>query len=82
MNFSIKVDTLPTVDCGDEVADWLCRYFKRPGLRLHFSAPSLEKRDSSKVKKPWTNPAKPGDQVCEQNASVTLVFVFIYLSQS
>lgn len=57
----IKTDTVPTIDCGDEVANWLCRYFKREGLRLHFSAPSQEKRDSANARKPWANPAKPGD---------------------
>uniref|UniRef100_A0A0B6ZH82 MOSC domain-containing protein n=1 Tax=Arion vulgaris TaxID=1028688 RepID=A0A0B6ZH82_9EUPU len=57
----LKTDTVPSVDCGDEVAEWLSRYFKRPGLRLHFSAPSQEKRDSSNAKKLWDNPAKPGD---------------------
>ena len=54
---------MDSVDCGDEVADWLCHYFKRSGLRLHFSAPSLEKRDSSKAQKAWEHPAKPGDMV-------------------
>ncbi|CAG5121383.1 unnamed protein product [Candidula unifasciata] len=57
----IKTDTLPSVDCGDEVADWLSKYFNRPGLRLHFSAPSQTKRDASNAKKLWEHPAKPGD---------------------
>jgi uncharacterized protein YcbX len=57
----VKTDTVPSVDCGDEVASWLDRYFKRSGLRLHFSAPSQQKRDASNTKKPWVNPAKPGD---------------------
>ena len=59
----VKTDTLPSLDCGDEVADWLCRYFGRTGLRLHFSAPSLEKRECQKNKKNWKHPAQPGDLV-------------------
>ncbi|KAK7493476.1 hypothetical protein BaRGS_00015376 [Batillaria attramentaria] len=57
---TVKTDTVTSLDCGDEVAAWLCRYFKRDGLRLHFSAPSLEKRDCSKNQKNWNHPAKSG----------------------
>ena len=62
-NYSVKTDTLPTIDLGDEVAKWLCTYFKREGLRLHYSAPDMEKRDSANAKKMWKHPAKPGDKV-------------------
>lgn len=60
---TVKTDTLPTIDLGDEVAKWLCTYFKREGLRLHYSAPDMEKRDSANAKKMWKHPAKPGDKV-------------------
>ncbi|XP_005109547.1 mitochondrial amidoxime-reducing component 1 [Aplysia californica] len=58
---TIKTDTVRSVDMGDAVADWLCRYFSKTGLRLHYSAPNLEKRDASKAKKMWQHPAQPGD---------------------
>lgn len=58
---TVKADTVDSVDCGDDVANWLCRYFKRDGLRLHYSSPSLEKRDASNASKPWPHPAKKGD---------------------
>ncbi|XP_076442093.1 mitochondrial amidoxime-reducing component 1-like [Babylonia areolata] len=58
---TVKTDTVPSVDCGDEVAAWLCHYFNRSGLRLHFSAPSLEKRQCQLAKKMWNHPAQPGD---------------------
>ncbi|XP_005104806.1 mitochondrial amidoxime-reducing component 1 [Aplysia californica] len=60
---TVKADTIRSVDMGDAVADWLCRYFDRTGLRLHYSAPNLEKRDASNAKKLWQNPAKPGDML-------------------
>ncbi|ESO82966.1 hypothetical protein LOTGIDRAFT_134202 [Lottia gigantea] len=58
---TIKTDTVQSLDCGDKVAEWLCRYFNRDGLRLHFSEASLEKRDSHNAKKNWQHPAQPGD---------------------
>ena len=62
---SVKVDTVETLDCGEEAAGWLCKYFQREGLRLHFSHPDLEKRDSFNAKKAWAHPAKPGDLVSD-----------------
>ena len=80
-NSRIKTDTIDSVDCGDEVADWLCRYFNRTGLRLHYSSPSLEKRDASKAKKPWDHPAKPGDMVrlCDFDANTSIPFQIVIM---
>ncbi|XP_071080529.1 mitochondrial amidoxime-reducing component 1-like [Haliotis cracherodii] len=58
---TVKTDTVDSLDCGAEAAQWLCKYLNRAGLRLHFSAPSLEKRDSYYGKKLWEHPALPGD---------------------
>ncbi|XP_041351133.1 uncharacterized protein LOC121370098 [Gigantopelta aegis] len=58
---TVKTDTLDSLDCGDDVAEWLCRYFNRDGLRLHFSPRDMEKRDASKAVKTWNHPALPGD---------------------
>ncbi|KAL5008008.1 hypothetical protein ScPMuIL_013589 [Solemya velum] len=58
---TIKTDTVDSLDCGDEVASWMDKFLNRVGLRLHFSAPSIEKRDSSKAVKPWNHAAKGGD---------------------
>ncbi|KAK6181651.1 hypothetical protein SNE40_009466 [Patella caerulea] len=58
---TVKTDTVQSLDCGDDVANWLCRYFQREGLRLHFSEATLEKRDSSKAQKNWSHPALEGD---------------------
>ncbi|CAL1529446.1 unnamed protein product [Lymnaea stagnalis] len=71
---TIKTDTVPSVDCGDDVSNWLCRYFKREGLRLHYSAPSLEKRDCYKAKKMWQHPAKPGDMCAFSDYCGYMVF--------
>ncbi|XP_050406158.1 mitochondrial amidoxime reducing component 2 isoform X2 [Patella vulgata] len=50
------------LDCGQEAGTWLSKFLGIDGLRLVFSAPELEKRDSSLVEKPWGKPALPGDQ--------------------
>lgn len=59
----VKVDTVPTIDCGDEVSDWLISFLNRPGLRLHFSAPFLQKRCCALAQKTWNHPAQEQDMV-------------------
>ncbi|XP_067682087.1 mitochondrial amidoxime-reducing component 1-like [Haliotis asinina] len=58
---TVKTDTIDSLDCGPEAAQWLCKYFNRDGLTLRFSAPTLEKRDSYNAQKLWKHPALVGD---------------------
>ena len=78
----VKTDTIDSLDMGDEVAHWLCKYFSRSGLRLHFSAPSLEKRQCKLNKKLWLHPAKDGDMVSLIFFSSQRVQCFLSLSDS
>lgn len=50
-------------DCGDDAAYWFSKFLGQENLRLLFSAPGLKRQDITNKKKPWGNPALPGDQV-------------------
>ncbi|XP_048735272.1 mitochondrial amidoxime-reducing component 1-like [Ostrea edulis] len=49
------------MDCGDEAARWFQKYLEAEGVRLVVSSGSMPKKDSSEERKPWENPAQPGD---------------------
>lgn len=51
------------MDCGDEAARWFQTFLQAEGVRLVVSSGSMPKKDSSKMLKPWGNPAQPGDLV-------------------
>lgn len=49
------------MDCGDEAARWFQTFLQAEGVRLVVSSGPMPKKDSSKMLKPWGNPAQPGD---------------------
>ena len=34
------------IDCGDEVATWLSKFLKRPGVRLFYTTPKIVKKQT------------------------------------
>lgn len=69
-------ELLQSVDCGDEVGRWLSSYLKRDGIRMHFSALSLDKKDLTKVKRKFKHPAQPGDLVSRQSSMDHSIYDF------
>ncbi|XP_033734682.1 mitochondrial amidoxime-reducing component 1-like [Pecten maximus] len=64
---------IDTLDCGDEAADWFVRHTGRKGVRLNYSHPELQKRESINFKHPWDHYPKPGDQMAFSNYSAYMM---------
>ncbi|XP_069118861.1 mitochondrial amidoxime reducing component 2-like [Argopecten irradians] len=58
---------IDTLDCGDEAAAWFTKHTGREGVRLNYSHPELEKRQSINFKYPWEHYAQPGDRMAFSN---------------
>ncbi|KAH3711722.1 mitochondrial amidoxime-reducing component 1-like [Dreissena polymorpha] len=64
---TVKNTPLPALDMGAEAAGWVCSVLQQEGLRLNFSAPSLDKRLSSKVHKDWGTLIAETDEIAFQD---------------
>ncbi|XP_045160180.2 mitochondrial amidoxime-reducing component 1-like [Mercenaria mercenaria] len=66
---TVFVKELPqsAIDCGDKAAAWLSKVLGKDNLRLHHSAPTVEKRLSHKVSKDWPTLIQQHDEVAFQD---------------
>lgn len=51
------------LDCGEEAADWVCRFLKRSDLRLVFASKDLEMAELASFSEDPEETVLPGDQV-------------------
>ncbi|XP_060601564.1 mitochondrial amidoxime-reducing component 1-like [Ruditapes philippinarum] len=63
----VKEQKQSTLDCGDKAAAWISKVVGKDNLRLHHSAPSLEKRLSHQVLKDWPTQIRKHDEVAFQD---------------
>lgn len=63
----VKNTPILALDCGEKASLWVCKVLREDGLRLNYSASSLPKRQSCKVKKDWQTLVQPNDEVAFQD---------------